>query len=155
MRFGVVGMVALVVSPLVFAADPFVGTWKINIEKSKLSDPARWKGAVAIMESTGGGLRTTFERPMPDGQIRRTSNVVSYGKETPIEGSPGDTTIAERVDSFHLRIIYKTNGKQTGVLESTVSPDGKTVTDIHKGTGRSGKPLDEVRVYDKQSDSAK
>jgi hypothetical protein len=150
MRFGVIAIAALTVSMSAFAADPFVGTWKINIEKSKLSDPARWKGTVAIMEPTAGGLRNTFERPMPDGQIRRTSSVLFYGKDTPAEGSPGDTTITERIDSFHLRVIYKTNGKQTSVLESTVSPDGKTITDTHKGTGRSGKPLDEIRVYDKQ-----
>ncbi len=155
MRCGALGMIAVAVSLSAFAADPYVGTWKINIEKSMLSDPTRWKGTVVIMESIPNGFRNIFEQPMPDDQIRRTSSVLSYAKDNPVEGNPQDTKTTERIDSHYLRVTFKTNGKKTSVLESTVSPDGKTITDIHKGTGRSGKPLDEVRVYDKQSDSTK
>lgn len=156
MRLGPVVIASLTVSLLAFAADPLSGTWKINIEKSKLSDPARWKDAVAIIESHGDGFRQTMVRTTPDGKTTKSTSVISYdGKDTPVEGRPGDSTTAQRIDSFHLRIVYKSNGKQTGVLESTISPDGKTVTDTFKGIGRSGKPLDEIRVYDKQSDTAK
>jgi hypothetical protein len=133
------------------AANPEVGIWKIDLEKSKLANPTSWNGRRMIIEQTGNGRRITFERPMPDGQVQKQVAVRSYdGKESIVEGSAGDTTTTQRIDDFHHRTIFKTKGKQTVVLESTVSPDGKTMTNVFKGTRPNGKAVDEIRVWDRQ-----
>ena len=135
----------------IFAATPDVGTWKIDIEKSKLINPTSWNGRRMIVELTGNGRRITFERPMPNGQIQKQAAVRSDdGKESVVEGSAGDTTTTLRIDDFHHRTIFKTNGKQTAVLDSTVSPDGKVMTNTLKGTDNNGKAVDEIRVWNRQ-----
>lgn len=135
----------------VVAATPEVGIWKIDIEKSKLADPTSWNGRRIIIELTGNSRRLTFERSMPDGQIQKQVTVRSYdGKESIVEGRPGDTTTTQRTDDFHHRTIFKSKGKQTAVLESAVSPDGKTMTNTLKGIDSNGKAVDEIRVWHRQ-----
>lgn len=151
MRFGTIAIAALAVTLSAFGADQNVGTWKINMEKSKLQNPAAWKGRRMIIESTDNGIRITFEQPMPDGQIQKRVSVRSLdGKENPVEGSPGHTTTSQRIDYFHIRTTFKTNGKETSALDGTISPDGKTMTNIVKGTDSHGKPFEEIRVFDRQ-----
>ena len=152
MKINMLAVCGVLFATSLLAATPEVGTWKINLEKSKLVSPASWNGRRMIIERTdNGSRRITFERPMPNGQIQKQVAVRSYdGKESAVEGTPGETTTTQRIDDFHVRTVFKTNGKQTLVLESTVSPDGKVMTNTIKGMDKNGKPFDEIRVFDKQ-----
>ena len=151
MRFGAIATASLAVALSAFGADQIVGTWKINTEKSKLVEPTSYNGRQMIIEPTGNGYRFTFEQPMPDGQIQKRVELRSSdGKEVAVEGRPGLATTMQRIDDFHHRTISKMNGKQVQVLESTISPDGKTMTNVVKGTDSKGKPYEEIRVFDRQ-----
>ena len=134
----------------VFAADARVGKWKINIEKSKLRDPAAWKGRTMTIEQIGSDtFRVTFETPNANGGVDRRVDIRSP-KENPVDGSPGETTVSQKIDDYHGRTIFKKGGKEIGKLESAISPDGKVTTNTIKGVGNDGKPFEEVRVWDKQ-----
>ena len=75
-------------------------------------------------------------------------------KENPVDGSPGETSVQQKIDEYHRRTIFKRNvkrnGKELEKLESAISPDGKTTTSTISGVGNDGKPFEEVRVWDKE-----
>jgi hypothetical protein len=136
---------------LMFAADPWVGigTWKINLEKSKLANPAAFKGAVNTTEAAGNHtFRITEEGP----NGKRVTTFLADGKEHPLENSPGESRITQHLDERHSRTVFKKDGKELQTLEVTFSPDGKTRTAIRKGTGNNGKPLPQpwIEVWERQ-----
>jgi hypothetical protein len=143
-------MCSLLGAGTLFAADPMVGTWKINIEKSKLRNPAAWKGRSMIIEQVASDtFRITFILPNANGGVDRRVDIRSP-KENPVDGSPGETSVQQKIDEHHRRTIFKRNGTEVGKLESAISPDGKTTTNTISGVGNDGKPFEEVRVWDKQ-----
>lgn len=144
------GLALVMLASALIAADPSVGTWKINIEKSKLRNPEAWKGRGMIIEATGpDSYKVTFERPKADGTIDRTTDVVSLdGKENPT--SQGSVRVSKRIDARHTYDIFKKDGKEVGSLDSVISPDGKTMTNHSKTVDANGKEQEDFRVFDKQ-----
>src|SRR2546427_7332101 len=86
---------------LMFAADPWVGigTWRINLEKSKLANPAALKGSVMTIEAAGDHkMRITQENP----KTGKTVNIyLPDGKEHPQDGSPGISRVSQHTDELH------------------------------------------------------
>ena len=149
MRLNKFALCLLICAGTLFAADPQVGTWKINIEKSKLRNPAAWKGRMMIVEQVGPETyRITFETPNAKGGMDKRVDVRSP-KENPVDGSPGETTIVQTIDG-HRSTILKKDGKEIGKLDGAISPDGKTQTNTVRGVGNDGKAFEEIRVWDKQ-----
>ena len=133
-----------------FAADPMVGTWKINVEKSKLRNPTASKGRSMIIEQVGSDtFRVTFLLPNAKGGVDKRVDIRSP-KENPVDGSPGETTVMQKIDEYHYRTIFKRNGKDAGKIEGTISPDGRTQTNTINDVGNDGKPFEDVRVWEKQ-----
>ena len=132
---------------IVSADDPSVGTWKINIEKSKLQDPARWKGGTSTVTLVKEG---TYHYTWSYADGRKTEETRIYdGKERP-DGEKGITQIDESKNLFHHRTIVKRDGKQIASIEGTISPDGKTKTVVAKGVDANGQPWEEIRVWEKE-----
>jgi hypothetical protein len=132
------------------AADPHVGTWKLNPEKSKGS--AFTSGTVTI-EPAGDGLKVTVDLVGQDGAPSQWGFTVTYdGMDHPITGNNpfGDTLALTRVDARTGRATYKHGGKVTVTQTTAVSEDGKTRTVTTKGTNAKGQPVDSMTFYDKQ-----
>jgi hypothetical protein len=132
------------------AADLWFGTWKINLEKSEFSNPAAWKGRMMIIESAGGdAYRTVFITPTA--KIQRAEEIRYLdGKEHPGSTNPAEMTISRRIDDRHHTVVLKRDGKEIASFDSTVSADGKTLTNLFKGVDANGKAVQERRVYDRQ-----
>lgn len=134
-------------------ADPFVGTWKLNVEKSKLrpnSDVA--SETMTITETGPNTYRNTIDIVSKTGERRRQIiNRTSDGKEHPATGEgfkqEGATEVNVRANSSTRKITQKRNGVVTSEITATLSADGKVMTN-HR-TGSSGEELD-VLVFDKQ-----
>ena len=130
-----------------------LGTWKMNIAKSKFSSGTGFKSATSKIEAVEGGARHTVDSVYADGTSRRYEYTTRYdGKDIPVVGnSPyGDSTALTRVDANTTRTVYKKNGKVTVIQTSVVSSDGKTRTVATKGTNPMGQAVDNLSVYDKQ-----
>lgn len=151
MRFGAIAVAVLTISLSAFAADPFVGTWKPDVEKWKLSPdaPERRKSELVVLESVGKDkYRITWTKL--DGNAADTPPAIWTidGKEHN-EHEPGNGVIVrfQRVGDRHLKETA-VGPKGSSVFEWIVSPDGNALTYTRKGTGTtSGRPLDEVLVY--------
>jgi hypothetical protein len=140
----------IMLSGTLIAADTRTGTWKLNLEKSKVQDPARWKSRLMIFEAIGpDAYRVTFEDTRADGTVTRRTDVFSFdGKKNPTVG--GRVRVARRIDDHHAIDVIEKDGKEVERIEEVISPDGRTMTNHLTGIYTNGKPMDEMRVWEKQ-----
>ncbi len=143
---------ALLAAGLSLAADPFVGTWKPNLEKWKDSPdgPSPRKSELSSWELVGKDTyRVSFLTT--DGKIAVRANGKIASEVRIFDGKDHDGAVPQRIDERHLKSTVK-GAKGTSMQDFLVSEDGKTLTIIRKGTATAtGRPLEgEVWVYDKQ-----
>ena len=141
-----------IVSATAQAADPFIGTWTLNVSKSNTA----FKSGRTIVEAEGDGIRTTADMVRADGTADHFTWTAKYdGKDNPVIGaSPygsGVHSIAlTRIDSHTVNIVTKLDGRVTITQRLVVSADGKTRTIHTTGTDGKGQPVDSTAVYEKQ-----
>jgi len=136
----------------VFAADNSLGTWKLNMEKSKFSPSAPVKSLTSTREASDGGVKVTTTGEQANGTPINASYTAKYdGKEYPVTGAPYDTIAIKQVDANTFTAMLKNTGTKyiaTGL--SVISKDGKTMTTTTKGTNAEGNPMNNTMVYEKQ-----
>ena len=151
MRLRPIAIAALTVSLSAFAADPFVGTWRINVEKSKLRTPATGTGTTMTIEPSAEGQGTYRIAFGKEDDVQKRVDLRTYdGKERPSAMNPGQTEISEFPDARTRRTTFKKDGNLTSIVTSTLSLDGKTMTNVVKGLDDKGKSYEEVRVWDRK-----
>lgn len=131
------------------STSPLIGTWKLNVAKSK----APFKSGTSVIEAAGEGIKFTVDLVGADDTKSHWGFTANYdGKDVPVTGDSlyGDTVAVTRVNDRTIRIAGKYKGKPTTIHTITVSPDGKTRTSAAKGTDKNGKPVDAVSYYEKQ-----
>ena len=135
-----------------FAADNSLGTWKLNMEKSKFSPSAPVKSLTSTREASDGGVKVTTTGEQANGTPINASYTAKYdGKEYPVTGAPYDTIAIKQVDTNTFTAMLKNTGTKyiaTGL--SVISKDGKTMTTTTKGTNAEGNPMNNTMVYEKQ-----
>jgi hypothetical protein len=134
------------------ASDARIGTWKLNVEKSKYSPGPAPKSVTMKVEAAGQGEKATTEGVNAAGAATKTEYTANYdGKDYPMTGSQNaDKVSLKRIDA---RTMERTDKKgDTVVLTSTrvVSEDGKTMTVTTKGTNAQGQAVNNVTVWEKQ-----
>jgi hypothetical protein len=134
--------------------DPFVGTWKLNVTKSKFEPGTERKSETRIVESSPTGMKVSVDRTNADGSNQQYNYTTNFdGKPHPITGMApyGADSIAVTLGaSNNLSFKLTKAGKAVGSGTSVVSADGKTLTLTSEGTDASGKTVSSVSVYDKQ-----
>jgi hypothetical protein len=154
--FTVVSVVVLVLagSGLVFAqTDAHMGTWKLNVAKSKFAPDQTMKSETRTYEPTGDGYKLSGQRVDADGSTHQESFTVKYdGKDTPFTGDAygADTLAVKLVDANHIDATEKKGGKMLYTTKVVVSDDGRVMTITNKGKTESGQPINAVLVYDKK-----
>jgi hypothetical protein len=141
--FGLVGSL--------LAADPFVGTWKMNAAISKFSYPAP-KSITTICTVQGNAQKMVIESVGVDGKTTRRTWTSTYdGKDHPVVGDPNaDMTSETKVNPNTVEYIFKKNGKEVYRGRAVVSKDGKTITDTGSGKDASGQEFTYTVVMEKQ-----
>src|SRR5882757_914754 len=133
-----------------FAADPVVGSWKLNVAKSQLADAALTGGTRVYTEANG---LYTLDQKLTGADGKEMSNRVQYrdGKdEKQATARAVDTTHAKKIDANTWDFDLKKEGKVVGHVHRVVSADGKTLTVHNTGMQLSGANGDETLVFDKQ-----
>ena len=131
--------------------DPRVGTWHLNVEKSKYSPGPAPKSQVLKIEAAGEGETVTSESTPATGAKTVTVYTANFdGKPYPIKGSAtADTVTLKRIDANTTERTDSKNGKTVQTFTRVVSKDGKTMTVTIKGTNAEGKPVSNVVVFEK------
>ena len=133
--------------------DPQVGTWKLNLAKSKYSPGPAPKSGTTKIETAGTGTTVIVDQPQADGSVRHWEFTANYdGKDSPVTGNnpDADTVARTRINATTIQTISKKGEKVTTTQTSAVSADGKTRTVTTKGVNAAGKKVNNVAVYDRQ-----
>ena len=135
-----------------FAADNSIGTWKLNMEKSKFSPAAPVKSLTSVREASEGGVKVTSTGELADGTAINSNYTVKYdGKASSATGSPFDTIAFKQVNANTFTFTAKkTDGKYNVTGRMLVSKNGKTITSTAKGTNAQGQAYSATMVYEKQ-----
>jgi hypothetical protein len=134
-------------------ADPMMGTWKLNLEKS-VYDPGPPPASTTIkLEPWGdGGMKNTTDTVDAQGVQTHSEYSANFdGKDYPITGSQNyDTVSLRRIDS-HTRVrIDKKGGSEVRMVRTTMAPDDRSFTSASVGVNAQGQAFHNVAVYDKQ-----
>lgn len=152
--FGALVVCALMVfsSSVVLAADNWVGTWKLNVAKSKYSPGPGPKSQTLKLEATPAGTKLTADGVDGDGKPMHSSWTSKMdGKDVPFEGNPNaDTGSPKKVDDNTYTNTWKKAGKVTVTAKVVVSADGKTLTVTQTGTNAKGETVNSTGVHEKQ-----
>jgi hypothetical protein len=137
-------------SPL-FAADPFLGTWKLDPAKTKYTTGTPAKDVTLVIEEQGDNYQVTATGTYQDGSpISVKYTVPKAGGAGTTQEGPFDAVTSKRVSARVRENRYTKNGKETVSRRIVVSQDAKTMRITVKGTDAQGKPLAGVDVFDKQ-----
>ena len=135
------------------AADSNVGTWKLNLSKSKFNPGPAPKSETLKIEAVGtDGIKFTSDGTDDAGKPTHYEFQAKYdGKAVAVKGNPDWDMIAyKRIDANTVEATTMLAGKPSGTGKVTVSADGKTRTVVQTGTNAAGQKMNNVRVYDKQ-----
>jgi hypothetical protein len=149
-------LIALAITTIAaFGADNTLGTWKLNVAKSKYTPaPFPLKSLTTVREAASGGVKVTNTGERADGTMINAIYTAKYdGTATSVRGTgaPYDTISIKQVNANTLTDERKKTGgpyKATG--RTVLSNGGKTMTTTVKGTDADGKEFNFVYVLDKQ-----
>jgi hypothetical protein len=139
-------------SSVALAGDNWLGTWKLDVAKSKYNPGPGPKSLTLKFEATKDGIKLTSDGVDAEGKATHGGYVSKFdGKDVPWAGNPdADMASAKKMDDNSYENTWKKGGKVTVVAKVVVSKDGKTLTVTQTGTDSKGQAVDITSVYDKQ-----
>ena len=146
-------MLAVASFAIAQSADPFVGTWKLNVAKSTYSPGPAPKSATSTYAAAGKGYKITVRSEPASGPAQEWTYTSDLdGKDAPVSGNNpnADTVAVKRIDANTLESVGKKGGKVMTTQKNVVAPDGKTRTVTTTGTNAQGQKVNNVAVYEKQ-----
>jgi hypothetical protein len=134
--------------------DAHIGTWKLNVAKSKFNPGPGYKSETRTYTPTADGYKFEGERVNPDGSTQKYGFTVKYdNKDYPVTGKdPGgaDTIAVKLVDASNIESTSKKGRDVLYTSKVVVSQDGKVMTITTNGKNPDGEPFDNIQVYDRQ-----
>jgi hypothetical protein len=131
--------------------DPWLGTWQLNLTKSKFNPGPPPKSQTINIQGEGQNRKATGVGIDAEGKP------TTFVQEFVVDGAPhsrmGSPIVDARaytgVDVYNINFNGMKAGKvvQTGTY--AISPDGKTWT-VTIGTNANGRQINNIFVYDKQ-----
>jgi len=133
-----------------FAANPHMGTWKLNEAKSKLA-PGMGKNTTVIYTEQKDKIKVTVDGVDKNGKPTHSVWVGKFdGKAYPAKGNLPYNSVAYKVVNDRTNdITAMKDGKIGWSGRITVSADGKSRTVTINGTDENGKKFKAKAVYDK------
>jgi hypothetical protein len=139
----------------VWAADPIIGTWKLNLSESKFpATEVMPKERMEVyreldvdeMEFTATGVEAdgspiSFKATWPQ----------QGGAVDILQGGDGETSYVETlIEPGNWYVTVLQNGKQIGIIHKTFSKDGKRMRQTYTSTDAQGNPFERLSLYDRQ-----
>jgi len=136
------------------ATDNSLGTWKLNMAKSKtIPAPVPVQSLTVTREASDGGVKQTLTGERADGTQINASYTAKYdGKEVHVTGNaPYDTIAIKQANAnTYTEERKKTGGSYKATGLAVISNDGKTMTITVRGMNADGKESTQTFILDKQ-----
>jgi len=132
--------------------DPRIGTWKLNVAKSKYSPGPPPQSQTLKVEPSGQGEKVTSEVVNADGTSTTSQYAANFdGKDYPLTGSTiADMVSLKRIDAQTTERTDNKGGTVAQTIRRVVSADGKTMDVTVKGKNAQGQEMNHVVVFEKQ-----
>ena len=132
--------------------DPVIGTWQLNVAKSKFMSGPALKSQTRTYSQSGDSISLVIKSVGADGKEATMQTTYKLdGKDYPVTGTLNwDTLSAKQVDSNTAEFTLKKGGKTVGKSSRTVSKDGKTLTSRQSSTDEKGEKTESEMVLDKK-----
>ena len=152
-----IGLMAVALMGAVLATaqskDPFVGTWSLNVAKSKYNPGPIPKSTTSTYEAAGKGYKISVKSEPASGPVQQWSFTTNLdGQESPVTGNNpnSDAVTVKRIDANTLEFVNRKAGKATTTQRNVVSADGKTRTVTTTGTDGTGQKVNNVGVFERR-----
>jgi len=134
------------------SADPLLGTWELNVAKSKYRPGPAPKSETRTYVLAGQGMEASAKGVDGDGDPTAASWTINYdGKYHPEKGNPNaDSLSLKRVNARDAEFKQKRGGKVVITGTRRISPDGTVMTITSKGTNVHGQTINDVEVFEKR-----
>jgi hypothetical protein len=136
-------------SGMLRAADPFAGSWDMDIAKSRIGGPEGLKRVELTFTERDGGLEYANAAYRVDGSVRNsTVLVVADDMEHPNPTTPGAKYIARRLDATKLERVIRLNDKVIMIVIDALLPDGKSLLQFVQSFNPDGSLKgDETQIF--------
>ena len=151
-RIAVVAVaLSFVATAACFAANPHVGTWKLNEAKSKLL-PGMGKNLTVVWTEMKDKMKVTVDGVDKDGKPTHSVWVGKFDEKAyPVKGNlPYNSFAYKVVNDRTYDLTAMKDGKMLWTGRSTVAADGKSRTVTLNRTDEKGKKIKGKAVYDKE-----
>jgi hypothetical protein len=109
--------------------DPLLGTWRLDVTKSRYSPGPPIKGERRIYTQDEKGIHGRIEREHADGRREVIDYRAEYDHEVPVTGAPAyDAIRFKRVDPWTTEGVLSHAGRVFGVSRRVIARDGSTMT---------------------------
>ncbi len=131
--------------------DPVVGTWQLNVAKSKFTSGPALKSQTRTYSQSADSITLVIKSVSADGKEATMHTTYKLdGKDYPVTGVDWDALSGKQVDSNTAEFTLKKGGKAVGTASRTVSKDGKTLTSKQSTTNAKGEKTENELVLDKK-----
>jgi len=138
---------------VLYAADPFEGTWKLNESKSKLTrGTGKYTKVVYDGKLIRNKMTVTGDGVDADGKPVHSEWKGRFnGKDFEVTGDPAaDMRAYTKVNDQTLNMTTKKGGKVVSQGKIVVAADGKSRVVTTSGVTAKGKKFTNTAVYDKE-----
>jgi hypothetical protein len=149
----VAGLLAFMVSQMALAQNQlFVGTWKVDVAKSKYEPGAAPKSEILRFEPVGERFKVSLDGVNQQGPYHSEAIGKFDGVDVPVVATPARraafTYAFSRIDDRTWEIAIKVNGERRLMIRNVVSEDGKTMRGVSTVTNRG--QMNQLVIYEKQ-----
>ena len=133
-----------------WAADPILGTWELNVQKSKFLPGPAFRSETRTYAEEKDGVKVTIRSV--DGKGRQATIIYltsADGQQHSVSGAggPADAVALKRVDEFTAESTLMHAGKEIAKTKRVVSQDGKTLTITYIGLDPDGSAVNNTMVF--------
>jgi hypothetical protein len=146
-------VLALAAGGLLLAqSDPFAGTWKLDVAKSKFDPGPAPQSQTRTWDASG---KVSIEGINAAGKSMAYGYTINGdGKDYPTMGAipnGAQTVSTKRISPNKVEANFTRDGKHAETATFSVSKDGKVLSILAKGTSPvDGKPFTNMTAWDKQ-----
>lgn len=150
----VAALLVLMVRFTVAQNQQFVGTWKVDVAKSRYQPGPRPRSETLRFEPAGEGFKVSLDGVNEQGPYHSEGTGKFDGIDVPILATPARqarfTYAFTRIDDHTWDIMIKVNGERRILVHNVVSDDGKTMRGVSNAVTNQGLNTSQVVIYDKQ-----
>ena len=142
----------LMATTALLAADYTLGTWQLNLRKSRFLPGPAFKSETRTYAEEKDGVKVTIRTV--DGKGRQATSVylsTPDGKQHSVSGSggPADAVALKRIDEYTAETTLIHADREIAKTTRTVSADGMTLTITYKGLDPDGNQVNNTLIFDR------